>query len=65
MAGTRLLKELLTQHHGNLALTLASYNAGSGTVARYGGRVPPFNETKNYVKRITGLIADAKHAGDN
>ena len=65
MAGTRLLKELLTMHHGNLALTLASYNAGSGTVARYGGRVPPFKETKNYVKRITGLIADAKQAGDN
>ena len=65
MGGTRLLKELLTMHKGNLALTLASYNAGSGTVARYGGRVPPFKETRNYVKRITGLIADAKHAGDN
>jgi soluble lytic murein transglycosylase-like protein len=65
MAGTRLLKELLTQHKGNLTLTLASYNAGSGTVARYGGRVPPFKETKNYVKRITGLIADAKHSGDD
>ena len=64
MGGTRLLKELLTQHHGNIALTLASYNAGAGTVKRYGGRVPPFKETKNYVKRITGLIADAKHAGD-
>jgi len=65
MAGTRLLRELLMQHHGNLALTLASYNAGSGTVARHGGRVPPFKETKNYVKRITSLIADAKQSGDN
>ena len=63
MAGTRLLKELLTEHRGNLALTLASYNAGSGTVARFGGVVPPFKETKNYVKRITELIADARNSG--
>jgi len=63
MAGTRLLKELLAQHHGNLALTLASYNAGSGVVARYGGVVPPFKETRDYVKRITGLIADARNSG--
>jgi soluble lytic murein transglycosylase-like protein len=65
MAGTRLLKELLTQYRGNLPLTLAGYNAGSGIVAKYGGRVPPFKETKNYVERITSLIADAHTSGDN
>ena len=41
MAGTRLLRELLDQHRGNLRLTLASYNAGPTAVARYRA-VPPF-----------------------
>jgi soluble lytic murein transglycosylase-like protein len=65
MAGTRLLKDLLRKHKGNIALTLASYNAGPAKVARYRGRVPPFKETRNYVKRITALIADAKQSGDD
>jgi soluble lytic murein transglycosylase-like protein len=64
MAGTRLLRELLDAHRGNVPLTLASYNAGPTAVARYRG-VPPFRETQGYVKKITGLIADARNAGSN
>jgi soluble lytic murein transglycosylase-like protein len=63
MAGTRLLRELLDQHRGNLALTIASYNAGPTAVAQYGA-IPPFPETVGYVKRVTGLISDAR-AGSN
>jgi soluble lytic murein transglycosylase-like protein len=64
MAGARLLRELLDAHHGNIPLVLASYNAGPTAVARYGG-VPPFRETRGYVKKITHLIADARHAAND
>lgn len=62
MAGTRILRELIDHHHGNLRLVLASYNAGAGIVAGYGNVVPPFAETRDYVKRVTELIAEARNA---
>jgi soluble lytic murein transglycosylase-like protein len=62
MAGTHILRELIDHHHGNVPLVLASYNAGAGVVADYGNVIPPFAETESYVKRVTGLIADARNA---
>ena len=59
MAGARYLRQLLDQHRGNVKLALASYNAGPGAVAKYHA-VPPFKETRNYVRRITNLLADAR-----
>ena len=53
-AGVRHLKQLLENYGGDVDLTLAAYNAGSGAVARSAG-VPHFAETQNYVRRITNL----------
>ncbi|HYH84521.1 MAG TPA: lytic transglycosylase domain-containing protein [Pyrinomonadaceae bacterium] len=51
--GTRYLKELLKRFGGRVDLVLAGYNAGEGSVMRYGNRVPPYRETRNYVRRIS------------
>ncbi|MBA2731818.1 MAG: transglycosylase SLT domain-containing protein [Acidobacteria bacterium] len=53
MGGTKYLKQLLGNFNGRVDLVLAGYNAGEGAVKKYGGNVPPYNETRNYVKRIS------------
>jgi hypothetical protein len=55
--GVRHLKDLLIAHEGNVALAMASYNAGSGAVAKHGKRIPRFNETMLYVPAVLAAIA--------
>jgi soluble lytic murein transglycosylase-like protein len=49
--GVKYLSRLIKQHDGDVALALASYNAGPEMVRRFGG-VPPFSETAEYLVRI-------------
>ncbi|NCB95274.1 MAG: lytic transglycosylase domain-containing protein [Negativicutes bacterium] len=51
MGGAKYLAKQLEAHNGNLALALASYNAGPTAVADHGG-IPPYQETQNYVSKI-------------
>lgn len=55
--GTRYLRQLLEQYHGDAIKALAAYNAGPQRVEQYQG-VPPFHETRSYVRRV---ITDFNH----
>ncbi len=57
-AGAKLLSELLDNYNGNATLALAAYNAGSGSVQKYGG-VPPYDETVNYISKINDILGGA------
>ena len=57
-AGAQMLSELLDSYDGNATLALAAYNAGSGSVQKYGG-VPPYEETLNYISKINDILGGA------
>jgi soluble lytic murein transglycosylase-like protein len=57
MGGTRYLKDLLQMFNGRIDLALAGYNAGENAVIKHGYAVPPYQETRNYVRLITARYA--------
>ena len=61
-AGVRHLKQLLESYGGDVNLSLAAYNAGSGAVARSAG-IPRIAETRAYVRRITEIYYGGSDPG--
>lgn len=53
--GVKYLRFLLDTFRGDVSLALAAYNAGLGSVAKYGG-IPPYNETRTYVNRVLSYM---------
>jgi soluble lytic murein transglycosylase-like protein len=61
--GLAYLRWLLAYFEGDVSLVAAAYNAGEGAVNRYRG-VPPYAETRGYVKRIMSLFQREAHPYD-
>jgi hypothetical protein len=63
-AGTKYLKYLNERFDGNETKVIAAYNAGEGNVKRFGG-VPPFRETRSYIKKVRGYEQEFQNRVDN
>lgn len=61
--GLAYLRWLLAYFEGDVGLVAAAYNAGEGAVNRYRG-IPPYPETRDYVKRIVAIFRKDEHPYD-
>jgi soluble lytic murein transglycosylase len=61
--GSEYLRKMLDLFEDDVELALAAYNSGPTTVKRYGG-IPPYDETRNYVKKVKRYLDYYRQAGD-
>lgn len=61
--GTRYLKYLLKIFNNDQRLTLAAYNAGENAVTRFGNKIPPYRETREYVNKVMTLYNQYRDNG--
>lgn len=52
--GARYLRDLLEAFENDVELAVAAYNAGENAVVQYGNQIPPFPETRSYVRKVLG-----------
>ena len=52
LGGTRLLRVLANRYQGDLVRTIAAYHAGVGSLARYSDNVPPYPNTRKYLRMV-------------
>jgi soluble lytic murein transglycosylase-like protein len=62
LGGTRYLRHLANEFAGDMLLVVAAYNAGPDAVRKYRG-VPPYEETRQYVKKVLAYYAELKRTG--
>jgi soluble lytic murein transglycosylase-like protein len=58
--GTRYLRVLANRFNGDMVKMLAAYNAGPEALVKFGGNVPPYEETQAYVRKVVQLYFQYK-----
>jgi len=61
--GSQYLRQMLDLFNNDIEMALAAYNSGPNTVKRYGG-IPPYDETRNYVKKVKRYLNYYRQSGD-
>lgn len=52
LGGTRLLRVLANRYEGDLVLTIAAYHSGMGSLQKYRNTVPPYENTRKYLRMV-------------